>query len=49
MASNGATVRLPVRAMIHVVAARYGVSPEAVREWPASDYLDACSFLGVTK
>jgi len=31
------------------VAARYGQTPEAVRSWPADDFLDALSMLGVTK
>jgi hypothetical protein len=34
--------------MFHLVAARYGTTPEAVRSWPADDYLDACNFLKVT-
>jgi hypothetical protein len=31
-----------------MVAARYGTTPEKVRDWPADDYLDAISFMGVT-
>jgi hypothetical protein len=45
----GKPTRLPARVLVHLVAARYGTTPEAVREWPADDYLDACAFLGVTK
>lgn len=45
----GQPAQLPPRVMVHRVAARYGTTPEAVREWPADDYLDAVAFLGVTK
>ena len=31
-----------------MVAVRYHTTLEAVREWPADDFLDACAFLGVT-
>jgi hypothetical protein len=47
--TNGQPTRLPPRVLVHLVAARYGTTPEAVREWPADDYLDACAFLGVTR
>lgn len=30
---------------VHMVASAYGQSPEAVREWPAEDYLNALEFL----
>ena len=39
---------LPFRVKCHLVAARYGTTPERVREWPADDFLDAVSLLGVT-
>jgi hypothetical protein len=48
-AARGDPVRLPVRVLVHVVAATYGTTPEAVREWPADDFADACSFLVVTR
>ena len=47
--TNGAPTALPARALVHMVAARYGTTPEAVRDWPADDYMDACAFLGLTK
>jgi hypothetical protein len=47
--AEGARTRLPMRLRVHLVAARYGTTPAAVREWPADDFLDAMSFLGVTK
>jgi hypothetical protein len=45
----GTPTKLPPRVLVHMVAARYGQSPEAVREWTATDYLDALAFLGVTR
>lgn len=42
------TGRIPPRLGSHLVAARYGTTPAAVREWPADDYLDALAFLSVT-
>ena len=45
---NGKPARLPPKVLVHMVAARYGTTPEAVRHWPADDFLDACNFLGVT-
>lgn len=47
--ASGTATRLPPRVMVHLVAARYGMTPDGVRDWPADDYLDACAFLGVTK
>jgi hypothetical protein len=32
-----------------MVAARYGTTPDRVREWPADDFLDAMNFLEVTR
>jgi len=46
---EGTPTRLPPRVMVHLVAARYGTTPEAVRNWPADDFMDACNLLGVTK
>jgi hypothetical protein len=43
--SEGKATRLPTRVLYHVVAARYGTTPEAVRGWPADDFLDACWML----
>jgi hypothetical protein len=45
---NGEQTRMPLRIRWHMVAARYGTTPEAVRNWPADDFIDACAFLGVT-
>lgn len=36
---------IPDRLAFHVVAKAYGTTPEAVRDWPVDDYLDACAFL----
>lgn len=46
--AKGDSVTLPPRVLFHMVAARYGTTPERVRSWPADDFLDACAFLGVT-
>jgi len=45
---HGEPARFPLRVRWHIVAARYGTTPEAVRDWPADDFVDACAFLGVT-
>ena len=45
---EGEQVRMPLRVRYHMVAARYGTTPEKVREWPADDFMDAMSFLSVT-
>lgn len=44
----GEKAKLPVRVLYHLVAARYGSTPEKVRDWPADDFVDAVAFLGVT-
>jgi hypothetical protein len=46
--ARGTATVLPFRVRVHLVAAAYGQTPEAVRAWPADDFMDACSFLGVT-
>lgn len=46
--AQGTPTKLPPRVMVHMVAARYGTTPEAVRDWPADDYMDACNLLGIT-
>jgi hypothetical protein len=45
---EGNTVKLPFRVQVHMVAALYGQSPAAVREWPADDFMDALNFRLVT-
>lgn len=45
---DGQPVKFPTRVLVHMVAARYGTSPDEVRDWPADDFLDAVQFLGVT-
>ena len=45
---DGKASRMPTRVLVHIVAARYGTTPDRVREWPADDFLDACNYLGVT-
>ena len=47
LAENGKGT-VPPRVLFHLVAARYGTTPEAVRGWPADDYFDAVAFLRVT-
>lgn len=44
----GKPVSLPPRVLFHLVAARYGTTPAAVRDWPMDDFLDAVAFLDVT-
>jgi hypothetical protein len=39
---------VPFRLGVHLVAARYGTTPDDVRAWPADDYADAVAFLEVT-
>jgi hypothetical protein len=46
--SQGERTVMPLRVQYHMVAARYGTTPDAVREWPADDFLDAIEFLAVT-
>lgn len=45
---EGKPTTLPFNALVHVVAARYGQTPEQVREWPADDFTDAMNFMGLT-
>ena len=45
---EGARVRLPLRVQVHMVAARYGTTPDEVRDWPADDFMDAMSMLEIT-
>lgn len=44
----GKRAKLPFRVQVHLIAARYGQTPDQVKEWPADDFMDALSFLGVT-
>jgi hypothetical protein len=46
--ARGEGASLPFRLQVHLVAARYGLSPSTVRQWPASDLLDALSMLPAT-
>lgn len=45
---RGERAKIPQRVGLHLVAARYGTTPAAVREWPADDYMDALHFLTLT-
>ena len=45
---EGGKAVVPHRLMFHIIAVRYGTTAEAVRSWPADDFLDACAFLKVT-
>jgi hypothetical protein len=47
-AAAGKPTTLPLRVQYHVIAARYGTTPDAVRQWPADDFTDAMAFLRVT-
>jgi hypothetical protein len=45
---DGDRVEFPHRVLVHIVAARYGTTPAAVRAWPIADYLDAIGYMEVT-
>jgi hypothetical protein len=48
-AAAGTPTRLPMWVITHLVAARYGTSPRAVREeWGAADVLEAAALLEFT-
>jgi hypothetical protein len=46
--ARGDRSAIPHQLGIHMVAARYGTTPAAVRQWPAIDYLEALAMLGAT-
>lgn len=46
--ARGESAALPLRYLVHRVAARYGQSPAAVRDWPADDFMDAVGMLPAT-
>ena len=46
--AKGDRAAVPYRLRLHLVAARYGQTPDQVRDWPADDFADACSFMEVT-
>ena len=46
--ARGENATLPFRLQVHMVAARYGQSPRSVRQWPASDFMDALTMLPAT-
>ena len=46
--ARGEPARLPPELLIHLVAARYGQTPAAVRAWPADDYLAALNMLPIS-
>lgn len=45
----GEQTKLPLRVLVHAIAARYAQTPDQVRDWPADDFTDAVQFLGVTR
>lgn len=45
----GERTAIPHQVAVHLVAARYGQTPDQVRAWPADDFLAALNFLGVTR
>lgn len=47
--SKGERATLPPDLQVHLVAARYGQTPDQVRDWPADDFLRAVHFLKVTR
>lgn len=46
--ARGEPARLPSRYEVHLVAARYGMTLDAVRAMPADDFLDALNLLPIT-
>lgn len=46
--TEGDRVRFPYRVQVHMVAARYGTTPDKVRDWPADDFMDALNYYPVT-
>lgn len=46
--AHGDPASLPPTVLVHMVAARYGQTPEAVRRWPADDFAMALSCMPVT-
>jgi hypothetical protein len=46
--TRGDRAALPLEVRVHLVAARYGTSPELVRDWPADDFSLACALLEAT-
>lgn len=48
LAGGDTPIRVPLRIQYHMVAVLYGTTPEAVRQWPADDFLDAMHFRSVT-
>ena len=45
--ARGERAALPIEIRIHLVAARYGVSPDEVRAWSADDLVIATQLLEV--
>lgn len=45
---EGEGTRFPLYVRMHMVAARYGTTVAAVREWPADDYVMAENLLPIT-
>lgn len=44
----GERATVPVRLGIHLIAARYGQTPESVRAWRVDDYIDALAMYAAT-
>lgn len=40
---------MPESFRLHLIAIRYGQTPEAVAAWPADVYLEAASYLAYTE
>lgn len=47
--ARGEPGAIPSELAIHLVAATYGTTPEAVRRWPADDFLFAAGILAATR
>ena len=45
---NGESASFPADVRVHLVAARYGLSPATVRAWSADDFVLACELLEIT-
>jgi hypothetical protein len=42
--ASGKAARIPMDALVHHIARRYGQTPAAVRDWPADDFLMAAAY-----
>lgn len=45
---QGNRAKLPLDALVHMVAARYGQHPDDVAQWPADTFMAAVNYLPLT-